>query len=176
MGEPTRYIRALMKLLATLLLALSLIAAGCGGDDEEEKSADKPAATTQTQAQPDATTEPDTTTEAAPPAESSEEDQEAVREAVIKWTFEGKCEYMTDKFLEDQLLGLGDSREEKCDLFEKQHQKPQYGEDDLKIEDVNVTGAKASLIVTSEIAPDIKSRYDLVKSGDQWQIDAAELE
>lgn len=82
----------------------------------------------------------------------------------------------TDKFLEDQLLGLGDAREDRCELFEKQHQKPQYSEDDLKIEDVKVTGTKASLIVTSEIAPDIKSKYDLVKTGDQWQIDAADLQ
>jgi hypothetical protein len=163
-----------MRLLAAVLLTLSLIAAGCGGDDEEEKDGGQPAATTQTQPQ----TQPGTTTEAAPPAEQggSEEDEEAVREAVTKWTFEGKCEYMTDKFLEDQLLGLGDAREDRCELFEKQHQKPQYSEDDLKIEDVKVTGTKASLIVTSEIAPDIKSRYDLVKTGDQWQIDAAELE
>ncbi|HEX8648300.1 MAG TPA: hypothetical protein VF715_15510 [Thermoleophilaceae bacterium] len=103
-------------------------------------------------------------------------DEEAVREAVTKWTFEGKCEYMTDRFLEDQLLGLGDARADRCKLFEKQHQKPQYSEDDLKIEDVKVTGTKATLIVTSEIAPDIKSQYSLVKTGDQWQIDAAELQ
>lgn len=161
-----------MKLLAALLMALSLVAAGCGGDDEDENG-DRPAATTQTQADPGTTTQ-----ESPPPAEQggSEEDEEAVRDAVIEWTFEGKCELMTDKFLEDQLLGLGESRDERCDLFEKQHQKPQYSEDDVKIEDVKVTGTKASLIVTSDIAPDIKSRFDLVKTGDQWQIDAAELE
>ena len=162
-----------MRLLAILLLALSLIAAGCGGDDEEDKG-DQPAATppAQTQTQPEATTEP----APAPTEGGSEEDEEAVRQAVIDWTFEGKCDLMTDKFLDAQLLGLGDNREERCDLFEKQHQKPQYSEDDMKLEDVKVTGTKASLIVTSEIAPDIKSKYDLVKTGDQWQIDAAELE
>jgi hypothetical protein len=161
-----------MRLLAALLLTLSLIAAGCGGDDEEEEKGDQPAATTQTQA------EPGTTTQAAPPAEQggSEEDKEAVQDTVVKWTFEGDCDLMTDKFLEDQLLGLGEAREDRCELFEKQHQKPQYEEDDIKFEDVKVTGTKATLIVTSEIAPDIKSQYSLVKSGDQWQIDAAELQ
>ena len=85
---------------------------------------------------------------------------------------------MTDKFLEDQLLGLGEARarEDRCELFEKQHQNPQYSEDDMKIEDVKVTGPKASLIVTSDIAPDIKAKYELVKTGDQWQIDAADLQ
>jgi hypothetical protein len=163
---------SLFTLLAVFTSALALVAAGCG--DDEEETNDQPAATTQTQAQP----QPGTTTQEAPPAEQggSEEDKEAVQDVVVEWTFEGKCELMTDKFLEDQLLGLGDNRQERCDLFEKQHQKPQYSEDDIKFEDVKVTGTKASLIVTSELAPNIKSRYDLVKTGDQWQIDAAELE
>ena len=163
-----------MKLLTALLLSFALIAAaGCGDDDEK----DEPAATTPgtTQTAPPTAEEP-TTTETTPPAASSPEDEKAVQETVVKGTFEGDCDLMTDKFLEDQLLGLGENRKERCDLFEKQHQKPQYSEDDIKFEDVKVTGTKASLIVTSEIAPDIKSRYDLVKPGDQWQIDAAELE
>jgi hypothetical protein len=157
-----------MKLIIAMLIALSLVAAGCGDDDNDEP--DQPAQTT-TQTEPAA--EP---TEPGVPAQASEEDKEAVEETVRKWTFEGDCDLMTDKFLEDQLLGLGDTREERCDLFEKQHQKPQYSEDQLKIEDVRVTGAKASLIVTSEMAPDIKSKYDLVKNGDQWQIDGSELQ
>jgi hypothetical protein len=165
-----------MRLLAAILVSLALIAAGCGDDDEKE---DEPAATTTaqttTEAQPSTAEEP-ATTEEAPPAEASGEDKEAVQDAVRDWTFKGECDLMTDKFLEDQLLGLGEDRKERCDLFEKQFQKPQYSEDQLKIEDVKVTGAKASLIVTSDIAPDIKSRYDLVKTGDQWQIDAAELQ
>ena len=162
-----------MKLLAALLVSFALIAAaGCGDDDD---SGDEPAATTTT-AQNETTTAEEPTTTETTPAEASEEDEEDVKDTVIKWTFEGDCDLMTDKFLEDQLLGLGDTRKEKCDLFEKQHQKPQYSEDQVKLEDVQVSGTKASLIVTSELAPDIKSKYDLVKSGDQWQIDAAELE
>ena len=159
------------KLTTAVLIAMSLVAAGCGDDDNDE-----PAGTTaaeSTQAQPSTeTTTPETTTEAEP----SGDDEEAVKEAVIKWTFEGDCDYMTDKFLEDQLLGLGDNRAERCDLFEKQHQKPQYSEDDLKLEDVQVTGTKATLIVTSELAPDIRSKYSLVKTGDQWQIDSADIQ
>jgi hypothetical protein len=165
-----------MRLLAAILVALALIAAGCGDDDDEKKA--DPAGTTTAETTTPSTAEEPTTTETtpAPPAEASEEDKKAVEQAVLDWTFEGKCDLMTDKFLEQQLLGLGDNREERCDLFEKQHQKPQYGEDQVKIEDVEVSGTKASLIVTSDIAPDIKSKYDLVKTGDQWQIDAAELQ
>jgi ABC-type glycerol-3-phosphate transport system substrate-binding protein len=103
-------------------------------------------------------------------------DQEAVEEVVKKWLLEGGCERMTDKFLEAQLLGLGDNRQERCDLFEKQHTKPQYGEDQIKITEVRVSGTRASLVVGSDNAPDITSKYELVKTGGRWLIDSAELE
>ena len=159
-----------MRLVAAILVALALIAAGCGGDDDSEE----PAATTTAQSPP--TAEGPSTTETTPPAEASEDDEKAVEEAVIKWTFEGDCDLMTDKFLEDQLLGLGDNRAERCDLFEKQHQKPQYKEEQVQTEKITVEGNQASLIVTSDIAPGIESKYELVKTGDQWQIDAADLQ
>ncbi|MDQ3936122.1 MAG: hypothetical protein M3340_15980 [Actinomycetota bacterium] len=97
-------------------------------------------------------------------------------QVVKRWMLEGECDLMTDKFLEAQLLGLGKGRQDRCELFEKQHTKPQYGEDDIQITDVKVTGNRASLVVGSENAPDIKSKYDLVKAGGQWRIDAAELQ
>ena len=160
-----------MKLLTAILVALSLLAAGCGDDEEK----DEPASTTAPQTQPQS--RPGTTTEAEPPpAASSEADEEAVQDVVKEWLLEGGCDNMTDKFLDAQLLGLGDNREERCDLFEKQFQKPQYGEDQIQISAVKVTGDKATLVVGSANAPDIKSRYDLVRTGDRWQIDAAELE
>jgi hypothetical protein len=161
-----------MKLLTALLVSFALIAAAGCGDDDEGKDEPTPAATT-AQTEPSTAEEPTTTESTAPP---SEEDEEAVKQTVVDWTFEGDCELMTDKFLEEQLLGLGDNRKERCDLFEKQHQKPQYSEDDMKLDDVQITGTKASLTVSSDIAPDIKSKYDLVKTGDQWQIDAAEIQ
>jgi hypothetical protein len=162
-----------MKLLTAFLLALALLAAGCGDDENDEP--DQPAQTTTQQAEPTpATTEPPKPEPA--PAEGSEEDKEAVQDVVKKWLLEGGCERMTDKFLEDQLLGLGDNREERCDLFEKQHTKPQYGEDQIKITEVQVTGTKASLVVGSDNAPDITSKYELVKTGDQWQIDSADIQ
>jgi hypothetical protein len=158
-----------MKLLTAILIALSLVAAGCGDDDKDEPA--KPAQTS-TEEVPAITR---TETEPAP-AEASAEDEEAVQDVVKKWLIEGGCERMTDRFLESQLLGLGDNRKERCDLFQKQHTKPQYGEDQIKITDVKVTGTKASLVVGSDNAPDITSKYELVKTGGRWQIDAAELQ
>ena len=162
-----------MKLLTAILVALALVAAGCGDDENDEP--DQPAQTQTQETAPEATA-PETTTAPEEPAESSPEDEEAVQDTVKKWLIEGGCDRMTDKFLEDQLLGLGDNRKERCDLFEKQHQKPQYGEDQIQISEVKVTGTKASLVVGSANAPDIKSEYQLVKTGEQWQIDSAELQ
>ena len=160
-----------MKRLASLLIGLALVAGGCGDDEDDEPA--QPAQTT-TQAP-----EPSTTTETKPaepaPAEASAEDEEAVQDTVKKWLLEGGCERMTDKFLEDQLIGLGDNREERCDLFEKQFTKPQYTEDQIKITEVQVTGPKATLVVGSE-GVNIESKYTLVKTGDQWQIDSADLQ
>ena len=51
--------------------------------------------------------------------------EDAVKEAVLKWTFEGDCDLMTDKFLEAQAF-VGDTREERCDFFEKAFVEPQY--------------------------------------------------
>jgi hypothetical protein len=152
---------AVVKVLTAILIALALIAAGCGGDDGDE---------------PASKSEP-TTTAAQPPAEaSSGDDVKVVEDTVKKWLLEGGCERMTDKFLEEQLLGLGDNRQERCDLFEKQHTKPQYGEDQIEITQTQVSGTRASLVVGSENAPDITSKYELVKTGGQWRIDSAELE
>jgi hypothetical protein len=151
-----------MKRFAALLIGLALLAAGCG-DDEDEEPAQTSQTTNQTQPAPE-------------PAQSSAEDEEAVQDVVRKWLLEGGCERMTDKFLEDQLLGLGDNRQERCDLFQKQHTKPQYGEDQIKISDLQVTGTKASLVVGSDNAPDITSKYTLVKTGGKWQIDSADLQ
>jgi hypothetical protein len=162
-----------MKWLSSILVALALLAAGCGDDEKDEPA--QPAQT-QTQTAPDpGATEPDPSATPAP-TEGSEEDEEAVQDVVKKWLLEGGCERMTDKFLEEQVLGIGDNRKERCDLFTKQRTKPQYGEDQIKISEVQVTGTKASLVVGSDNAPDITSKYELVKTGEQWQIDSADLQ
>ena len=151
-----------MKLLTAILIALALAAAGCGGDDEGDEPAAKP--------------EPGTTAAKPEPEASSGDDADVVQDVVKKWLLEGGCERMTDKFLEAQLLGLGENRQERCDLFQKQRTKPQYGEDQIKITEVQVSGTRASLVVGSDNAPDITSKYELVKVGGQWRIDSADLQ
>lgn len=150
--------------------ALALVAAGCGGDDEnksEPAAETAPAQTQSTEAQKPAESAP---TE-APAADAGGED--AVRETILKWTFEGDCELMTDKFLEEQAF-VGDNRTERCKYFEDSFQKPQYKESDVKFRKVTVTGDKAVAVIGSDIA-NVESEYTLVAEGGQWKIDGADL-
>ena len=96
---------------------------------------------------------------------------QAVTGTILKWTFEGDCDTMTDKFLEDQAF-IGDNRQERCAYFEKTFQTPRYSEDDLKFRSVKVTGPKATVVVGSDIA-NITTTYTLLKQGGTWRIDDA---
>jgi hypothetical protein len=97
--------------------------------------------------------------------------EQAVKDTVLSWTFEGNCDAMTDKFLDDQAF-FGDTREERCAYLMKTFQKPRYSEDDLKFRSIKVTGAKATVVVGSDIS-NITSTYTLVQQGGKWRIDDA---
>ena len=140
--------------------ALALLAAGCGDDE----NTNEPAASS---------TPAETTSKAAQPAEAPAGGEDAVKDTILKFTFEGDCDTMTDKFLETQAF-IGDNRKERCDYFEKTFQKPQYEESDVKFRKVEVTGDKAVVTIGSDIA-DVTSDYTLVAAGGKWQIDEVDI-
>jgi hypothetical protein len=96
---------------------------------------------------------------------------QAVKGAILKWTFEGDCNSMTDKFLEEQAF-IGDNRQERCDYLKKTFQKPQYSEDDLKFRSVKLAGPKATVVIGSDIS-NITTTYTLLQQGGTWRIDDA---
>lgn len=145
------------RILIVPAAALALFAAGCGDDDKS---------TAGTQAQPQ---QKASSSNPAPANDAGGED--AVKEAVLKWTFEGDCDLMTDKFLEAQAF-IGDTREERCDFFKKAYTKPQYKESDVKFRKVTVNGNTAVATVGSDIA-NITTDYHLVNQGGSWKIDSA---
>ena len=98
--------------------------------------------------------------------------EQAVKDAILSWTFEGNCDAMTDKFLDDQAF-FGDTREERCAYLMKTFQKPRYSEDDLKFRSIKVAGPKATVVVGSDIAS-IRTTYTLVQQGGKWRIDEAD--
>ncbi len=153
------------RILLLPALGVALVAAGCGDDDKSSESA-----TTSTPAQ---TTQPRDPVQPAPEDASDAGGEDAVKETILKWTFEGDCELMTDKFLEEQAF-VGDTRTERCDYFEDSFQKPQYQESDVKFRKVTVTGDKAVAVIGSDIS-NVESEYTLVAEGGQWKIDEADL-
>ena len=130
------------KTLCAALAASVLALAGCGGGGDSSSSAPKLSAP-----------------------------QQAVKDTVLSWTFEGNCDAMTDKFLDDQAF-FGDTRDERCAYLMKTFQKPRYSEDDLKFRSIKVTGTKATVVVGSDIS-NVTSTYSLLQQGGKWRIDAA---
>ena len=158
------------KWLALPAVALALVA-GCGGDDEggDESAAQPTTATEQTTTQaPETTTAPE---EAAGDTPVGGED--AAKQVILDYTFKGDCDTMTDKFLDTQAFS-GETREEKCEFFEKTFQKPQYSEDDVKFRKVEVSGDTAKIVVGSDIA-NVEAEYTLIAEGGQWRIDEFDL-
>jgi hypothetical protein len=145
-----------MRSLTLPLTILALAAAGCGSSDDKTTAQTGTASTASTP----------TTRTTTSPTDSIGADLDAVKATVLKWTFEGDCDTMTDKFLKDQAF-IGDNRKERCDYFEKQFQKPQYSEDDLKFRHVEVHND------TSDIA-NITTKYTLLRQGGSWKIDSAD--
>src|SRR3954469_4933370 len=97
--------------------------------------------------------------------------EQAVKDAILSWTFEGNCDAMTDKFLDDQVF-FGDTRAERCAYLAKTFQKPRYSEDDLKFRSIKIAGPKATVVVGSDIST-ITSSYTLLHQGGKWRIDDA---
>src|SRR3954469_17938846 len=98
--------------------------------------------------------------------------EQAVKDAILSWTFEGNCDAMTDKFLDDQAF-FGDTRTERCAYLMKTFHKPAYSEDALKFRSVKVAGHKATVVVGSDIAS-ITTTYTLLNQGGKWRIDEAD--
>src|SRR5215213_466123 len=143
-----------MRYLALPAATLALFAPACGDDDKKTDTG---------AAQPAQTQPQQTATDAG--------GEDAVKQTILDWTFKGDCDLMTDKFLEAQAF-VGDTREERCDFFEKVFQKPQYKESDVKFRKVEVTGDKAVATVGSDLA-NITTDYHLVAEGGKWRIDEA---
>ena len=157
-----------IHLLTVPTVALALIAPGCGEDENEKGDTSASTPTAQEPVKPAPAQKPQ---EAAddPPAGG----EDAVKKTILDWTFEGECDLMTDKFLEEQAF-VGDTRAERCKYFEDSFQKPQYSESDVKFRKIQITGDKAVATVGSDIA-NIEADYHLVAEGGGWKIDEVDL-
>lgn len=143
-----------------LLLAFGLV--GCA--DSDDIAADD----TENVSQEETTTPGQEETTAAD--EPSGEDEDLIRETLLTWDFEGDCDLVTDKFLEDYAFISG-NREEACQYVEDTFVEKSYTEDDIIIDNIRIDGDRATADFGSTIA-DLTITYSLVKQDDVWLIDA----
>ena len=132
-------------LIAVPAVALALVAGGCGGSSSNDSAGVKPGTSTS--------------------------DPQSVKNTILTWTFEGACDVMTDRFLEQQAV-FGNTRQQRCAYLAKTFHKPSYSPGDVKFRSVKITGSRATAVIGSDIS-NAESTYTLVLSGGKWQIDDA---
>ena len=155
------------------LLAFGLV--GCA--DSEDVASDDTEDVSQEQTTPseeETTPSEEETTpgeeETTPADEPAGDDEELIRETLLTWDFEGDCDLVTDKFLEDYTFISGD-REQACQYVEESFVEKLYSEDDVIIDNIQVDGDTATADFGSTIAPDLTITYSLVKQDGVWLID-----
>ena len=159
------------RTLATALLLFGLV--GCAdsddiaADDTEDVSQEQTATPTEEGTPPG---EDETT----PADEPAAEDEELIRETLLAWDFEGDCDVVTNKFLEEYAF-IADDREQACQFVEDSFVEKAYTEDDIIIDNIRVDGDTATADFGSTIAPDLTITYALVKRDGVWLIDAYDL-
>ena len=154
------------RLLALAAALAATVAIGCGDDEttSEETASIPEVSSTELSV---STVSEQTATET-----DSVSDLDAIEATVEGWLLEGGCERMTANFLEEQTFD--DDPKSACETFEAQFTPPAYGADEIET-DITYENDKAEVVVGSE-GIDVESVYHLVKEGDTWKIDSAELE
>ena len=153
------------RALALIAMTAALVVAGCGDDEST---------TEETASVPEVySTEIELSTvsdETASTADSGS-DLDAIEATVEGWLLEGGCERMTDNFLEEQTFD--DDPKTACETFEAQFTPPAYGAEEIET-DITYENEQAEVVVGSE-GIDVESVYHLVKEGETWKIDSAEI-
>ena len=136
------------KILAAALV-LPLFLTACGGDDEDSDD--------DTRADGG-----DDSAESLPPEEA------AVRDALVASFFDPSCELLTDEYLVEKAL-LSETPEEACDEHMTSWFEPAYGEEDVLVSDIAISGDVATAVVGSEYV-NIETTYELQNVDGTWLV------
>ena len=158
------------RLLAALVLPLALT--GCGDDGGTKDEADPT---------PNAVS---TTTEgsaAAPEAGSgsgpiTDGDEAAISATLKEFLVTGDCDLATDDYLRSIALFADDStsREEACASWENVFSKPLFGEDDIRLTELEGSDGVATVKVGSDLA-NITTLYQLTLTDGTWLVSGDEF-
>lgn len=144
------------RLLAALVLPLVL--AGCGDDA------------------PSSSTATESPASGEPSGGSSSEDESAIEETILEFLLTGDCDLATDDYLRDVSLFADEdtSREEACADWENTFSKPLFTKDDVVLTELEVGDGVATVLVGSDIAPDITTLYQFMLVDGEWLVSGDE--
>jgi hypothetical protein len=131
-------------LVAVLVLPLLLAACGDDSEDSEDDSKD------------------DSPSQTLPPEEAE------VREALVASFFDPSCDLLTDDYLLEKAF-LADTVDEACTEHMQSWVEPQYGEDDVLVSDIQISGDVATAVVGSDVV-NITTTYELTRMEGTWLI------
>lgn len=153
------------RLLAALVLPLVL--AGCGDD--------APSSSTTTES-PASEGSPSGEPSGGSSGGSSSEDESAIEETILEFLLTGDCDLATDDYLRDLSLFADEdaSREEACTDWENTFSKPLFTRDDVVLTELEVGDGVATVLVGSDIAPDITTLYQFTLVDGEWLVSGDE--
>lgn len=172
------------RLLAALVLPLTL--AACGDDDAKEEPepdvsslASEPSSSspgTET-AESTESTESGASTEGVDGGPLTEDDRSAIEDTIKKFLVTGDCDLATDDYLRDLSLFADEdtTREEACAAWEKTFVEPLYTKEDILLTELVGEDGVATVQVGSEVAPEVTITYRLSLVEGDWLVSGDEI-
>jgi hypothetical protein len=138
------------RTVLALSLLVPLLLTACGGGDSDDGDDATPAGSTSA-------------------SSTLGTDQQAVRDALVKSLLDPDCALLTDDYLVKLSLFGDATPDEACQQRQQGWVKPQFGEDDIIVSNIQVNGDTATAVVGSEYI-NITTTYRLSLVDGKWLV------
>jgi hypothetical protein len=156
------------RLLVALVLPLALTGCG-GGADKEDAATPAPSSASSTADAPS----PEAGSGSGPITDG---DEAAISATLKEFLVTGDCDLATDDYLRSIALFADEStsREEACTSWENVFSKPLFGEDDVRLTELEGSDGVATVRVGSDLA-NITTLYQLTLTDGTWLVSGDEF-
>ncbi|GAA4098799.1 hypothetical protein ACFFOS_01855 [Nocardioides kongjuensis] len=164
------------RLLVTLVLPLALTGCGDGGSDgggAKDGAEPTPSSASTTAGTSGAAPSPEAGSGSGPITDG---DEAAISATLKEFLVTGDCDLATDDYLRSIALFADEStsREEACASWEKVFSKPLFGEDDVRLTELEGSDGVATVKVGSDLA-NITTLYQLTLTDGTWLVSGDEF-